>query len=75
MPTSIVTLQRRHANPRADELLEELQRDRDVRDRVRWNESGHARLNSTQPLDEARLTIAKRLDALDRGWREHISIL
>lgn len=75
MPTSIVVLQRRQAGKRTDELLDQIQSDLPSSERVRWNEHGHARFNSSQPLEDARLSLSEQLASIDENWVEHISIL
>jgi hypothetical protein len=75
MPTSILVLQRRQAGERAEELLDRLQSGVAADDRIRWSENGHVHLDSMQPLDEARLTLAGHLAEIDEDWAEHIQIL
>jgi hypothetical protein len=72
---NIIDLQRRQGGPRADELLAGLQAAVAMEERVRWNESGHARLRVGQPLEDARITVAARLAELGDDWAEHIAIL
>ena len=71
----IIDLQRRQPGPRADELLAGLQAAVAPDERVRWNESGHARLRVAQALEDARITIAARLAELGDDWTDHIAIL
>jgi hypothetical protein len=72
---NIIDLQRRQAGPRADELLAGLQAAVATEERVRWNDSGHARLRVGQPLEDARITVAARLAKLGDDWADHIAIL
>lgn len=72
---SIIDLQRRKAGPRADELLAGLQADVAADERVRWNESGHARLRMNAELADARVTVAARLNEIGDDWVDHIAIL
>ncbi len=72
---NILDLQRRRPGPRADELLDGLQAEFATYQRVRWNESGHARLRVGQELEEARITVAARLAELGDDWADHIAIL
>jgi hypothetical protein len=71
----VVDLQRRGDSPRAEELLELVQGGLDERERVRWNESGHARIAFGAERDDAREALAARLLALGEDWQEHILIL
>ena len=71
----IVDLQRRQPGRRADELLDGLQAEVAQDERVIWNESGHARLQIGGELEDARSTLAARLDQLGEDWVEHIAIL
>ena len=75
MPTSIVVLQRRQDDERADQLLDEIQSGLPCAERVRFNEHGSARLDSSQPLDDARRELSRRLASVDENWVKHISIL
>jgi hypothetical protein len=70
-----VDLQRRVAGERADELLERLQVSVPEARRVRWNESGHARIDLGRERDDAREHLAAELNALGEDWTEHIAIL
>jgi hypothetical protein len=72
---NILDLQRRRPGPRADELLDRLQAALATDERVRWNESGHARLRVGQELEDARITVAARLAELGDDWADHIAIL
>jgi hypothetical protein len=72
---SIIDLQRRRPGPRADELLAGLQARDAPDDRVRWNETGHARVHMGQEIEDARITVATRLAELGEDWVEHIAIL
>jgi hypothetical protein len=75
MPTSIVVLQRRREGGRADELLDQLQTRLAPGERIRWSENGHAHLESSRELEEARRTVADKLARIDGAWTEHIQIL
>jgi len=72
---NILDLQRRTPGPRADELLDRLQAALAPDQRVRWNESGHARLRVGQELEDARITMAARLGEVGDDWADHIAIL
>jgi hypothetical protein len=72
---NIIDLQRRQPGPRADEFLAGLQATVAQDERVRWNESGHARLHVGQSLEHARITLAARLADLGDDWADHIAIL
>ena len=72
---NIIDLQRRKPGPRADELLAGLQAAVATDERVRWNESGHARLRVGQELEDARITVAARLAEVGDDWADHIAIL
>jgi len=72
---SIIDLQRRKPGPRADELLAGLQATVATDERVRWNESGHARLRVGQEIEDGRITLAARLADLGDDWVDHIAIL
>jgi hypothetical protein len=72
---NIIDLQRRTPGPRADELLDRLQAKLATDERVRWNESGHARLRVSQELEDARITMAARLAEVGDDWADHIAIL
>lgn len=72
---SIIDLQRRRPGPRADELLAGLQAGVAPDERVRWNESGHARVRIGQEIEDARITVAARLAELGDDWADHIGIL
>ena len=50
----IIDLQRRQSSERADELLDRLQGSLAHDRRVRWNESGHARIDLGRERDDAR---------------------
>jgi hypothetical protein len=75
MTMSTIDLQRRRPGPRADALLEQLQSSVAESDRVRWNDSGHARIHLGQERDDARERIAGRLSELAEDWPEYIAIL
>jgi hypothetical protein len=66
---NIIDLQRRKPGPRADELLAGLQAAVATDERVRWKETGHARLRVGQELDDARITVAARLTELGDDCR------
>ena len=72
---NIIDLQRRQPGPRADKFLADLQAAVAPDERVRWNESGHARLGVCQALEDARITLAARLAELGDDWGDHIAIL
>jgi hypothetical protein len=72
---SIIDLQRRKPGPRADELLAGLQAADATDARVRWNDTGHARLRVGQEIEDARITVAARLAELGDDWADHIAIL
>jgi hypothetical protein len=75
MPMTIVDLQRRQPGTRADELLNELQAAVAQDERVCWNDTGHARLRIGGHLENARATLAARLNELADDWSKHIAIL
>jgi hypothetical protein len=75
MTMSTIDLQRRRPGARAAELLDQLQRSLDERERVRWDESGHARISLGHERDDARETIAARLREVGDDWRDYIAIL
>jgi hypothetical protein len=70
-----IDLQRRTTGERADELLDRLQSAVGEDERVRWNESGHARIELGREREDAREHLAARLDALGDDWAQHIAIL
>jgi hypothetical protein len=70
-----IDLQRRLEGARADELLDRLQESVPEDRRVRWNESGHARIDVGYERDDAREFLAGQLDTLGDDWSEHIAIL
>jgi hypothetical protein len=72
---SIVDLQRRQSGPRAEQPLERLQAAVAKEQRIRWNETGHARLSVGQALEDARATVAARLAKLGDDWPDHVAIL
>jgi hypothetical protein len=75
MAMSMIDLQRRRAGHRADELLEQLQDSLADDRRVRWNESGHARIPLGRERDDAREYVADRLREVADDWAEYIAIL
>jgi hypothetical protein len=75
MTMRTMDLQRRVPGARADELLDRLQRSVPEDRRVRWNESGHARIELGSERDDAREYLAAQLAALGDDWAEHIAIL
>ena len=75
MAMKTIDLQRRVSGERADELLDRLQSSVPEDRRVRWNESGHARIELGSERDDAREHLAARLTALGDDWPEHIAIL
>jgi hypothetical protein len=46
---NIIDLERRQPGPRAEQLLDALQATVAKEERVRWNETGHARLDQRGP--------------------------
>jgi len=70
-----IDLQRRLPGAPADELLDRLQGSVPADRRVRWNESGHARIDLGHERDDAREYVAGQLDTLSDAWPEHIAIL
>jgi hypothetical protein len=75
MSMKTVDLQRRVTGARADELLSGLQSSVAPDERVRWNESGHARIDLGRERDDAREYVIARLDELGDDWGEHVAIL
>jgi hypothetical protein len=75
MTMSVIDLQRRRPGARADELLDGLQRSVAEEARVRWDDSGHARIPLGRERDDAREAVAARLLELGDDWVEHIAIL
>jgi hypothetical protein len=75
MSMSTIDLQRRRAGHRADELLEQLQSAVAQDRRVRWNDSGHARIPLGRERDDAREYVAGRLLEIGDDWADHIAIL
>ncbi len=75
MAMSTVDLQRRRAGHRADELLEQLQNSLAEDRRVRWNDSGHARIALGRERDDAREYVADRLLEIGDDWADHIAVL
>ena len=75
MSMRTIDLQRRTTSERADELLDRLQSSLAEDQRVRWNESGHARIELGRERDDAREDLAAQLAALGDDWTEHIAIL
>ena len=75
MPMSTVDLQRRQPGARADQILDALQAAVAADERVRWDETGHARLRMDGELEDARATLASRLDQIGGDWVDHIAIL
>ena len=75
MSMKTVDLQRRTTGERADELLSLLQSSVATGERVRWNESGHARIDLGREREDAREYLTARLDELGDDWNEHIAIL
>jgi hypothetical protein len=71
----IIDLQRRLPGERADELLDRLQASVTEDRRVRWNDSGHARIDLGRERDDAREYMAAQLDMLGDDWTQHIAIL
>jgi hypothetical protein len=56
-------------------LLEQLQSSVAEGERVRWDDSGHARISLGREREDARDAIAARLVELVDDWRDHIAIL
>ena len=75
MTMSTIDLQRRRPGPRAEELLDQLQPSVAESERVRWDDSGHARIALGRERDDAREAIAARLVELGDDWPDHIAIL
>jgi hypothetical protein len=75
MSMRVVDLQRRGDSPRAEQLLELVQAGVDEEQRVRWNDSGHARITFGAEREDAREALAARFSALGDDWQEHILIL
>ena len=71
----IIDLQRRLPGKRAEELLDRVQGSVPKNRRVRWNESGHARIDLGRERNDAREYVAAQLDVLGDDWTEHIVIL
>lgn len=72
---STIDLQRRRAGNRADELLDQLQNAVAPDQRVRWNDTGHARIPLGRERDDAREYVANRLLEVGDDWADHIAIL
>jgi len=70
-----IDLQRRMTGERANELLDRLQSSVPEGERVRWNDSGHARIDLGREREDAREHLAGRLTELGEDWPEHIAIL
>jgi hypothetical protein len=70
-----IDLQRRVPGERADELLDRVQASVPEARRVRWNESGHARIDLGHERDDAREHVAAQLSTVGDDWAEHIAIL
>lgn len=75
MTMSTIDLQRRRPGPRAEELLDQLQSSVAEEERVRWNDSGHARIPLGRERDDAREAVAAQLLELGDDWGDHIAIL
>jgi hypothetical protein len=75
MTMSTIDLQRRRPGPRAAELLDQLQASVAASERVRWDDTGHARISLGRERDDAREAIAARLVELGDDWPDHIAIL
>ena len=75
MAMSTIDLQRLRPSQRADELLEQLQSSVAEDQRVRWNDSGHARIELGRERDDAREHLAARLRECGEDWTDHIAIL
>jgi hypothetical protein len=72
---TIIDLQRRQPGSRAEQLLDGLQAAVAREERVRWNETGHARLKVAQELEDARAAVAACLAELGDDWPDYIAIL
>ena len=70
-----IDLQHRCPGPRAAELLDQLQGSVAESERVRWDDSGHARISLGRERDDAREAIEARLVELGDDLRDHIAIL
>ncbi len=75
MTMSTIDLQRRLPGPSAEELLDQLQSSLAEDKRVRWNDSGHARIPLVRERDDARELVAAQLLELGDDWGDHIAIL
>jgi hypothetical protein len=75
MSMRLIDLQRRDDSARCEGLLDQLQGDLAEGERVRWDDTGHARIALGAEREDAREILAARLSALDENWREHIAIL
>ena len=75
MTIRTLDLQRRTDSERAVELLDRLQSSVPEGERVRWNDTGHARIELGREREDAREHLSARLDALGEDWTEHIAIL
>ena len=75
MTMSTIDLLRRLPGPRAEELLDQLQSSVAEEQRVRWNDSGHARIPLGRERDDAREVVAAQLVELGADWGDHIAIL
>ena len=76
MTIRTLDLQRRTDSERAVELLDRLQSSVAEDQRVRWNDTGHARIIELgREREDAREHLSARLDALGKDWTEHIAIL
>ena len=75
MTMSTIDLQRRRPGADADALLDRLQSSVAEGERVRWDDSGHARIPLGREREDARESIAVRLSELDDDWSDHIAIL
>jgi hypothetical protein len=75
MSMRTIDLQRRLSGQRADDLLDRLQDSVPHERRVRWNESGHARIELGRERDDAREYLAAQLAALGDDWAQHIAIV
>jgi hypothetical protein len=56
-------------------LLDQLQSAVGEGERVRWDDSGHARISLGREREDAREAIAARLVELGDDWRDYIAIL
>jgi hypothetical protein len=75
MTMSTIDLRRRRPGPRAAELLDQLQSSVAESERVRWDDSGHARISLGRERDDARAALTARIVELGDDWPDYIAIL